>query len=588
MHFSENMRHIDFKILLASFIFCINLCSAQSNIKFEAISNAKEVLVNNYFEVSFSLKNANGSDFSAPDFGKFIVTSGPNSTKSVQFINGIVSQEMGYSYTLVAEKEGNFTIGPASIKANGKVYKTSPITIKVLKGDTKANGKASDQKAYIVIIPSKTTAYPGEQILLDFKLYTTVSLDGYDIIEEPEYQGFYVQELRRYNSFTQSEVINGKQVTTKILRRLALFPQQSGDLTISPARLQLAVIEDNNRSGFFFSRNIKPLAVTTEPITISVKDLPANPPNDFTGAVGNYSFQSSVNRMQASTDDAISTTMIITGNGDMKRVQFPPLILSDSFEVYPPRIVEEKTVEDQGELINRKVVEYLVLPKYPGKYSISPSFSYFDPATDSYHTIQSGPYQIAVKQGSDRHVVRQKVLKNLEASSDIRFIKTEAVFEKKGIYFVGSPLFWSLTSFPVFAFIGLFLLKKKQDQNQGKDIGAWKTKHANHIAQQRLSLADEHLKAEDSRKFYDEISKAALGYVCDKLEIPLSQLSKDNVHEKLSSLGVGESLIQDFLEVIQTCEMALFAGKNSTNDMEGIYKKAISVISGIEEEIGVL
>src|SRR5690606_38270682 len=185
----------------------------------------------------------------------------------------------------------------------------------------------------------------------------------YNISEEPDYKGFYAQELRRFDSRTQHEVINGKQVTTKVLRRLALFPQQTGTLTIPPARIQLAVIEDNSRTGFFFSRNIKPIFVETDPVDIEVKELPSPAPPDFTGAVGHFEFQSSVNRRQATTDDAISITMIISGDGDLKRVQPPSLLLSDSFEVYPPKIIEESITENNGRLIGKKMIEYIVLPK---------------------------------------------------------------------------------------------------------------------------------------------------------------------------------------------------------------------------------
>ena len=566
------------------FPFCIN---AQNSVSFEAYSDAKEVLVNAQFDVSFTLKNANGTNFVPPGFKNFIVLAGPSSSTSMQIINGQVSREMGYSYTLQPKKTGQFTIGSASIKANGKTLKTKPLTIKVVKGKASAGGGAArGAEAYVNIEPSKTEAYPGEQILLDFKLYTTVSLDRYDIMEEPDYRGFFAKELRRYNSRTQREVINGQQVTTKVLRRLALFPQQTGELTIPPARIQLAVIEDNDRRGFFFRRNVRPLYVATDPVAVKVKELPAGTPESFTGAVGKFDFQASVNRMELSTDDAISVTMLIGGNGDLKRIQPPPLMVSDSFEIYPPKVLEENSKEQQGELYGRKVIEYLLLPKYPGSYTIAPEFSYFDTEAGSYKTISAGPYYLKVRQGTDRHHAMPKPLADEVADDDIRFIKMETSLEKKGAYFVGSPVFWTLTSLPVLAFLGLFFFKKAKEKNENLDIGFLKRKHANKVAQKHLATAQGHLQAGASRAFYDEISKASLGYISDKLDIPLSELSKDNVKEKLASLRVGQPLVDGFMKIMQTCEMALFAGMDNAADMQGTYEKAMSVISGIEEEIG--
>ncbi len=588
MQIVEKIWRLDLLCLLAIPIAILTgapSSSAQSNASFTATSNAKEVLVNNYFEVTFNLKNANGTAFTPPDFSDFNILSGPNSSTSMQIINGQVSREMGYSYTLLATKEGSFTIGPASIKANGKILKSNPLVVKVVKGSGVSEKGAADRQAYVVIQPNKTTAYPGEQILLDFKLYTTVSLEGYDITEEPDYRGFFVQELRRFNSRTQQEVINGKQMTTKVLRRLALFPQQTGELVIPPARIQLAVVEDNGRRGFFFSRNIKPVFITTDPVTIKVKELPAGSPDNFTGAVGNFEFLASTDRIQVSTDDAVSISLMISGNGDMKRVQAPPLLLSDSFEIYPPKVVEENITEEQGELYGRKIIEYLVLPKYPGQFSIQPTFSYFNPGTGSFETIATGPYSLNVKKGSDRHTSLPNISDNTLTSNDIRFIKMETSLKKKGQYFVGSPLFWGLTSFPVLAFVVLLFFKKAQNKNEGQELGLLKSKRANTVAQQRLVNAKAFLESESSRSFYDEISKASLGYVSDKLSIPLSQLSKNNVREKLISLEVSQSLIEDFMEIIHTSETALFAGMDNSQDMQKTYEKAINVIKGMEEEI---
>ena len=561
--------------------------SAQNNITFEASANARQVLLNGYFEVYFTLKNANGTDFTPPSFKDFIILAGPSSSTSMQIINGVVSREMGYSYTLQPTKAGKFTIESASIRANGKKLTTEPFTIEVLKGNAAGQARESDDgKVYLQLEVNKTEAFAGEQILLDFKLYTSVNIEGYDIPQEPEYRGFFAQELKRFASNTLQEVVNGKQYTTRILRRIALFPQQTGSLTIQPVRIQLAVVEDDDRTGFFFNRNVRTVYYTTNSLNIRVKPLPPGAPVNFNGAVGQFDFQASANRNAVTTDDAVSVILLISGTGDVKRIQPPPLVLSDSFEVYAPKIVGEQMEENRGDVVAKKTIEYLVLPKYPGSYSIEPAFTYFDTESQKYTTLKAGPFPLSVRQGTDRHRAEKPDNEVSPPVSDIRFIKTHATLKRDGRGFAGSPLFWSLTIMPVAAFLGIFFFRKIGDKRINTDKDLLKSKLAVKEARKRLSTAKKHLHAADSRAFYDEVSKASLGYVCDKLNIPLSQLTKDNVKEKLQSLRVSDPLIEDFMKVLQNCEMALFAGMDNSPAMESTFEKALAVIGGIEREIG--
>lgn len=561
---------------------------AQSELTFTASTNAKQVLLNGQFEVYFTLKNANGTNFTPPSFKDFIIMAGPNASNSMQIVNGRVSREMSYSFTLQPAKVGNFTIGSASIRANGKKMTTEPLSIEVLRANAAGQARGSEaEEVFLQLEVNKTEAYLGEQIILDLKLYTSLQIEGYDIPEEPDYQGFFAQEIMRPASNTLQEVVNGKQYTTVILRRIALYPQQTGVQTIQPMRIYLAAVEDKDRNRSFFYRNTQTIQYTTNSLSIEVKPLPPNAPAGFNGAVGKLDFQASADRKVATTDEAVSILLLISGKGDVKRIQPPPLVLSDSFEVYAPKVVEDKMEEYQGDILAKKTIEYLVLPKYPGFYTIAPSFTYFDTESGRYVTLGAGPFPLSVRQGTDRHEAKKTTEEDADqVLSDIRFIKSSASLKQKGADFVGSPVFWSLTALPLAAFLGIFFFRKMQDKQKGTDMGLLKSRQAGKEARKRLSKARELLSAADSRAFYDEVSKAALGYVCDKLSIPLSQLTRENITEKLQSLKVSASLIEDFEKIIQTCEMALFAGMDNSEDMQSIYERAIAVISGIEGELG--
>ncbi|MBI1224623.1 MAG: hypothetical protein GC192_05255 [Bacteroidetes bacterium] len=558
------------------------MASGQSNITFEAVSDARQVVINGSFEVTFTLKNANGTQFVPPSFKDFEIVAGPNTISSMNIVNGNVSREVGFGYTLQPTKIGKFLIGSASVKANGKLIRSEPIEVEVVKGNEKAGITAGEQY-FVRVEPNKSQAYVGEQVLLDFKLYTRVGIDGYDIPEDPVYDGFYALELRKFSSNTVQEVLNGQQYATKILRRIALFPQKTGQLTVEPFRIQLAIVDDNNRSGFFFSRNVKPVFFTTDAVKINVSPLPGGEPNGFCGAVGNYELQAGIDRQNATTDDAITLNLVLTGNGDTKRILPPNLVLSDSFEVYPPKVVGDKSDEIKGEIISEKRFEYLILPKFPGQFSIKPIVSYFSTEKNGYADFPVGPFAIQVGTGNGRKPTISNI--GISGINDILPIKSKANFTRNSSAFTGSSSFYLLSVIPFLAFCFLVFYRKKQEEQAAIDPIIKKAKSAGREAQKRLATAQQQLQLGNSRGFYDEVSKAFLGYVCDKTGLQLSQFSKENVRENLSSLAVTQSSINDFVKVLQTCEVALFAGLDNQASMQTTYENAIELIIVIEEEI---
>ncbi len=560
------------------------LATGQNEVTFEAITDARQVVVNGYFDMTFSLKNATGTQFVPPSFKDFVVVAGPNTSSSMQIINGSVTREMGFGFTLQATKVGRFTIGSATVRANGKEFRSAPIVVEVVKGASRP-GAGSGEQFFVRVEPSKKQAFVGEQVLLDFKLYTTVGIEGYDIPEDPTYDGFYALELRRFSSNTVQEVLNGKQYATKVLRRIALFPQKTGRLTVDPFRIQLAVLDEDSRTGFFFSRSVKPVFYTTEAVEINVSALPGGAPDGFCGAVGKYELQAGVDRKTATTDDAITLSMVLNGNGDSKRITPPDLMLSDSFEIYPPKVVSDKSDEIRGEILSEKRIEYLILPKFPGSYSIKPNVSYFDSGKKAYVQLPIGPFSLEVKAGSGR---RSSASQSPEVAglNDILPIKSSADFTQTTSQFTGSILFYILAALPFLGFCILLVIRKKQRELAAIDPSIQKAKTAGREAQKRLASALQQLQLGNSKAFYDEVSKAYVGYVCDKTGLPLSQFSKENVRASLAALEISPNSIDEFVKVIQTCEVALFAGMDNQASMQTTYENAIGIITTIEDEIG--
>lgn len=559
------------------FLLGLPLTQAQ---RFEAYADAKQVLLKSYFDITFTIYNADGKNFRPPPFSQFTVISGPSRSVSTTIVNGQMSKEIGITYTLQPKRTGNFNIGKAQITVGKKVLSTKPLTIKVLEGN-QAND--NQEEVYIKALPSTTEVWVGQQIILDYKLFTSVQIETHNVISESDYQGFYAQDIRRYDSRVVREVIDGAQYATKVFKRLALFPQQTGSLEIAPLNVQLgAVVDGNNqRRSFFFSRQIRRIPASTAPITIKVKSLPPNAPSSFTGAVGNFEVSTSISRNTVTTDDALSILINIRGNGDIKRIQAPELVFSDAFEVYDPKVLKENSFENIGELYGEKQIEYLLVPKTAGQYQLTPEFSYFDPDSAKYVVFNANTFDITVGQGTQQNTVQAPLVEQ-ERIKDIDYIKSKPGLRRADSYFFGTSLFWVFSLLPFVLLGGAFTYKQLKAKNELIDPAIIRKRRARKAAQKRLETAQIHLKATESRAFYDEISKAMLGYVCDKLQIPRSELTKDNVRERLQALEVAESEIERFMKTIKTSEMALFAGMDNTAAMQETYDETLDLLATVE------
>lgn len=564
---------------LCFLFFLVGLPLIQAQ-RFEAYADAKQVLLKSYFDVTFTVYNADGKNFRPPPFSQFTVISGPSRSVSTTIINGQMSKEIGITYTLQPKRTGNFTIGKAQITVGKKVLSTKPLTIKVVEG-SQSNG--SQEEVYIKALPSTTDVWVGQQVILDYKLFTAVQIETHNVISESDYQGFYAQDIRRYDSRVVREVIDGAQYATKVFKRLALFPQQTGTLEIAPLNVQLgAVVDGNNqRRSFFFSRQIRRIPASTAPVAINVKTLPPNAPSSFTGAVGSFEVKTAINRNTITTDDALSVLINIRGNGDIKRIQAPELIASEEFEVYDPKVIKENSFENIGELYGEKQIEYLLVPKKAGQYQLTPEFSYFDPDSAKYVIFNANTFDITVNQGTQQSTVKAPLIEP-EIVKDIDYVKSKPGLKRADKYFFGTTVFWIFSLLPFVFLGGAFTYKQLKAKNDSIDPAIIRKRRARKAAQKRLETAQTHLTAQKSRAFYDEISKAMLGYVCDKLQIPRSELTKDNVRERLQALEVAESEIERFMKTIKTCEMALFAGMDNTAAMQETYDETLDLLATVE------
>jgi hypothetical protein len=605
----KKAKHIIF-IILSICLFGFSLESFGQNVEFSA-SAPRVVELGEQFRLSYSL-NAKGSDFVEPDFENFRVLSGPNvsSSSSVQIINGKMSQSVSYTYTfiLMAISEGNFTLPPAKVSVKGKTYQSNSFSIEVVKGAQSATGNAggttsggtqvpgTNEKLFVTVEVNKTSLYQGDNLIATIKLYTQRSLAGFDEIKFPPFTGFWSQDLESPQQIQlQRENVNGQIYEAGLIKRVLLFPQRSGEIQIDPFELTVVVQErtrSNNPFDDFFGGSVRriPIKVASKPVTIKVLPLPAGKPDHFDGAVGTYSLAASVDKTSVKANEAVNLKVKISGTGNLKlikplKVDFPP-----DLDVYDPKTSLNSKVTAQGEA-GSVTFDYLFIPRYAGTYRIAPiEFSYFDPESKSYKTRTTKEFVIEVERGSGDQEMTSGVVQTLSKEDvkfigqDIRFLKSQVPLKKKTGLWFGTLNFYLFYLVPFVLFVVIILVRItqiKQNANQAQV----RNRKANRISRKRLKVAVSFMKKNNSEKFYDEVLKAIWGYLSDKLAIPISNLSKDNVTELLIKHKVDEELTSQLMSLLNECEFARFAPSAVSGGMDEIYRKTQKLISKLDQKI---
>lgn len=571
------------------FILGLAPLSVFSQVSFEAITDAREIFEGNYIEVKFTLKNASGKNFQLPSLGDFDILSGPSRSVSTTIINGRRSQELSYTYLFTPKRSGNLIIGSATIEANNQVLKTNPITVKVLESSDQVTDQG-DAEYFVKAEIEQKEVFVGQQVKLQYKLYTRINIDNINVLKESEYPGFYVSELLKFDSQVKREIIKGSQYYTKVLKQVALFPQQAGLLEIEPMQLQLGIADDRGRSpfgSFFYSQPLKRISVATNKVELTAKSLPKPFPNDFIGAVGNYKLIASVNKTNPTTDDLIVLKITIDGTGDIKRMTTPEFEFPSEFEIYPPKIMEDNSLEVNGNIYGKKVIEYLFLPKHPGSFEINPSVSYFDPLQGEYIQKKEGPIVFEIKPGINYQKSLAEINIPDEASKnpnklELKSIKTNIIAGRKGSMVWGSPTFYTIAFSPILVLLVLVIYKFSALNGKKESGFVLRQRKARQMAEKRLSEAQRHLNNGEGHLFYRSITDTMLGYLADKLGMTKISLNKEQIGGKLLEMGLTKEQIEIFIGILNTSERALYAGLNQTEAMKSVYENTADIIAQIE------
>lgn len=528
--------------------------------------------------------NADGK-FTAPDLSGFKILSGPNrgSSSNVSIINGVYSSSVNYTvtYLLRPVKEGEITIGPATLEVNGKKYKTNSIKITVGKGAAVSSDGLSNKKpVFTVISLSKNKVYKGEHLVATYKLYSRYNrILDYDL-DIPIQNGFWAQEIdpgkKGWGSFVEN--VNGIDYAVAVLKKEILYPNAYGKFTLKPFDL-MAVLQIN----FWESERFD--MVSNAPV-IEVLPLPANAPAGFNGAVGKFEMESSISKTELKANDGVDVAIKIKGNGNFKLIDKINYTTPNGIDAYDPEIKDKISVTEGG-TSGSKEYKYLFIPRKGGEYKLGPiPFTYFDPETKSYHTLSTPEWVLKVEKGENESSAEitssdpdMEVVDN-----DVRYLHTFSNdIRTKNDHFFGSPLFVAGITLSPLAFIVLLFIRKKKEKS-AEELAQERMKKANRFAVSKLHFAKTKLDAGDLQGFYAETLKALDGYVSDKLKMPVSEMTKDNIAAAMHSKNISGPEIKAFLSLLESCEMARYGMQQSGMEKD-IYNRSIALINNIESGI---
>ena len=561
-------------------------------------------------------------DFQTPQFTGLEVLAGPSQSKmmSSQYINGKSSKKVEISYTYIVRPvaEGMAKISAASATIGGKVYTTKEMQVEVVKGAAsnggsqqqqgqitgdaqqtkqKSSSEVSSKDVFLQLSFSKTKVVKGEPIIATLKLYTKVGIAGFEDIKFPVFDGFWSQEIETPQNINfVRENVDNQIYSAAVLRKYVLLPQQTGDLEIKPAEMicQVQVMTaPRGRSIFddFFDQGyqIVKKRVNSGDAKIKVSPLPAGAPASFGQGVGNFSLKVELSRDSVKAHEAGSVIVTVQGTGNLNLIEAPKVQLPADFELYDVKTSNSYSYGANG-ISGSKSFEYPFIPRSEGVFEIPPvEYSYYDIKQGKYVTLKSEPVEIKVAKGDGvaAGTLVQGISKQSVASlgEDIRYILQGAAgLGRKGHFFVGSWIFFVLLALLIAVYAVLYWALKKRAKLKG-DVVRTRNKKANKVARTRLKLAKSYMEQNLRSPFYEEVHKALLGYISDKLAIQFADMQRDTIKETMEAKKVSEANIAAFLQVLEDCEMARYSFGGDQGEISQVYGKAMEIISALEDEL---
>ena len=613
-----------------------------AQVKFSAVGSAKTMSKNDLFDVQYIVENASDVEqITPPSFKNFTVVSGPTHQSGMTNINGNVKQFEGVEFLLKPNGPGNFTLPPATAKVDGKMLQSNSLSVQVTNNTSGTSSRATSISPFANVLPdifsapskhqyddyilrkgekpdekikknlfvnaelNKTTSYVGEPIVATYKLYTRLKSET-SVTKNPSFNGFSVIDLEMPDNFTErNQKYNGRDYTVYTLRKVQLYPLQSGTIELEPIEVDNNVtfikgdyanagddvffdMMRNFAGGGYMGDEVQNQKVTlqSKSVNIIVKPLPlADQPKDFKGAVGNFKIDAKLQKDDMTTDEAGDLTVSISGNGNLQMINAPDILWPDGIEAFEPKlseIIDKSSVPLKGE----KVFNYAFTVSKPAPYTISPiSFSYFDNNAEAYKIITTKPLTINVTKGKGSRQALTGLLDNIHNNKSENIIQT----------FFNQLWLWLVTGFVISGLI-VFLILRSIRKNTTASKSVEDEKHKNkeevistnkdeiEVNRDPLHEAEEALLQNDANNFYYTINNCLRKYLSDKLNYPEKELTRKKINELLDNHNVGVGTILILTSLLDNIEMNLYAPLSSANQMQDVYETASEIISLLDKQ----
>ena len=574
------------------------------------------------FNVTFIIEGeSRPSSFSWNPGEDFQLVWGPQSgsSTSISIVNGkrTKTSQFTYTYILSPRRAGKFTLPQATATVGGETLTSRAAAVEVVAGGASAasgpssgsasggssartDGSISDGDLFMRLTLSRSNVVIGEPVTATLKLYQRVDIAGFEDARFPTFTGFWNQEVETPTNISFSrEVIGDEIYNSAVLRRWVLIPQQAGDLTIDPAELVCLVnirVSGRSNSIFdsFFEDNVRRVRkrVTTPSATVTVRNLPAGAPASFGGGVGSFTMTAKLSKDSLKTHDAASLVVTVSGKGNVSLLQAPEIRFPADFEVYDVK-TSENADRSTGGTSGSKTFEYPFIPRSHGDFTVGPvEYSYYDVNAGRYVTLTSEPLEVSVARGNGPSgaaapvsggtpAVERRGVQNL--GEDIRFIETRrpSFSSSSAGFFVSRPLYRILVALLVLAAAALYLVFRKQAALRA-DVAGSRNRGATKMAMKRLKLTKEFLDKDLRSAFYEELHRALLGFVSDKLGMQVEDLTRENISARLQESGVGADPARRFSDLLDACEFARYAPEGEGGSMRSHYESAVQVISTLD------
>ncbi len=589
--------------------FTSAVCTAE-DITVKAHVDKTVVGLNQQFTLMVELSGKDINSASNPQLPKmdnFAAYLGSGTSQNIQFINGKMSVSKTINYYFQATAVGKFQIGPVIVKAGGKEFRTEPISIDIQKTSAQAapsrqpgtpqdTGPAEDD-LFVRALADRRQVYQNEPVTITYKVYTRVNVTSFGFSRLPSTAGFWVEDFPMDgNPTTSTEVLEGKQYTVATIKKMAVFPMTPGKKTIDPMTIECEVRTRRRTRDLFndffsdpFGRSVRK-SVQSNALTIDVRPMPEEgKPADFSGVVGRFKLNGSVDKTRVKTNEAISYKITVEGQGNIRTLPEPDVSFPPDFEVYPPKSSE--SINRRGSVISgKKTYEYVLVPRMPGQRRIKPvQLSVFNPASKAYETLRTDETVIEVAKGDDTFIAAPSGLSKEEVrllGQDIRFIKTAMPsFRRIGGGVFQNVLLWMFFTMPLLLAGGAVAYGRHLDRLHGDEAYA-RNRRAGHAAKKRLSVAKSFLNTQTQKEFYSEVGKALTGYVADKLNVSEAGIMTEDIRCTLQKRGVEKGVVEDYFACLNECDYRRFAPSDATDaEMKAFLQKAETAMVALHQNI---